>query len=50
LAEWTVRLVKDGQTGILKGAGPENRRVAANSSAEIQWLPADYLLGAAVEP
>jgi hypothetical protein len=25
-------------------------RVAANSSAEIQWLPADYLLGADVEP
>ncbi|UCG23619.1 MAG: NAD-dependent epimerase/dehydratase family protein [Chloroflexota bacterium] len=60
LAEWTVRLVENGQTGIFNATGPEKSlsmgdmleqcRVAADSSAEMHWLPADYLLGAGVQP
>jgi 2'-hydroxyisoflavone reductase len=60
LAEWTIRLVEGKQTGILNVTGPEQPltmggmleqcRAAANSSADIHWLPADYLLGAEVEP
>ena len=60
LAEWTIRLVEGKQTGILNVTGPEQPltmggmleqcRAAANSSADIHWLPADYLLGADVEP
>lgn len=60
LAEWVIRLAEGRKTGILNAAGPENPltmggmleqcRIAADSSAEVHWLPADYLLDAGVQP
>ncbi|MGD8584499.1 MAG: SDR family oxidoreductase [Chloroflexota bacterium] len=60
LAEWIIRCIEEGTTGVLNATGPEHPltmaemlhlcREAIDSKARLRWLPADYLLAAGVEP
>jgi len=60
LAEWTIRLLEDGQSGTYNATGPadpitmaemlELCRQAVGPESTLEWLPADALLSADVEP
>ena len=60
LAEWTVRMVENGSTGIYNATGPEKKlgigemlngvKDANKSSANFTWLNADFLAAQKVEP
>jgi len=60
LAEWTIRMVENGETGIYNATGPERKlgigemlettKGASNSSAKFTWVNADFLAAQKVEP
>jgi len=60
LAEWTIRMVEEGRTGVYNATGPERTlplrevletsRAVAGSDASITWVPEDFLLERGVEP
>ena len=60
LAEWTIRLVEEGKTGVFNAIGPEQPlpmgelldvcRTVGKSDADIIWVPEDFLLEQGVEP
>jgi len=53
LAEWTIRLVENGVTGVYNATGPAKQfgigdmldqiKAALNSNANLTWIPADFL-------
>jgi 2'-hydroxyisoflavone reductase len=59
LAEWTIRMVENRETGIYNATGPATPltmggmlseiKVALNSDAKFTWLPADFLKQQKVE-
>lgn len=59
LAEWTIRMVENSETGIFNATGPakpigigamlEGIKSAENSSAKFTWVPADFLAQQKVE-
>jgi 2'-hydroxyisoflavone reductase len=60
LAEWTIRQVEAGKSGVYNATGPDYRltlgallescRQVSGSDAHFAWLPADFLLAQGVEP
>ena len=60
LAEWTIRMVENGETGIYNATGPERKlgigemlngiKDANKSNANFTWLDADFLAAQKVEP
>jgi 2'-hydroxyisoflavone reductase len=60
LAEWTIRMVENGETGIYNATGPvkqlgigdmlETVKSALSSSAKFTWVNADFLEAQKVEP
>jgi 2'-hydroxyisoflavone reductase len=60
LAEWTIRMVENGETGIYNATGPakqlgigdmlETMKRAINSKAKFTWVNADFLAAQKVEP
>ena len=60
LAEWTIRMVENGETGIYNASGPakmlgvgemlEGIKAANNSKANFTWVNADFLAAQKVEP
>jgi 2'-hydroxyisoflavone reductase len=60
LAEWTIRMVEQGTTGIYNATGPatpltvggmlEGIKNALGSKAKFTWIPADFLEKSKVEP
>jgi 2'-hydroxyisoflavone reductase len=60
LAEWTVRLVEDGGTGVYNATGPERPlpmaglldacRAVSGSDARFVWMPDQFLLDAGIGP
>jgi 2'-hydroxyisoflavone reductase len=60
LAEWTIRMVEQRETGIYNATGPEKRlgigqmldgiKAANESSATFTWVDADFLEGQKVAP
>jgi 2'-hydroxyisoflavone reductase len=60
LAEWTIRMVENGETGIYNATGPakklgigdmlETMKSALNSQAKFTWVNADFLAAQKVEP
>ncbi|MGI8955844.1 MAG: NAD-dependent epimerase/dehydratase family protein [Chthoniobacterales bacterium] len=60
LAEWTIRMVEQGETGIYNATGPatplgvggmlEGIRSALDSEAKFTWVPADFLEKEKVAP
>jgi 2'-hydroxyisoflavone reductase len=60
LAEWTIRMVENGETGIYNATGPDKKlglgemlngiKAANNSKASFTWVPADFLEGQKVSP
>jgi 2'-hydroxyisoflavone reductase len=60
LAEWTIRMVENGETGIYNATGPartlgigemlEGIKVANNSKAKFTWVNADFLETQKVAP
>jgi 2'-hydroxyisoflavone reductase len=60
LAEWTIRMVENGETGIYNATGPANElgigdmlgeiKSAVKSDARFTWVNADFLAAHKVEP
>ena len=60
LAEWTIRMVENGETGIYNATGPEKRlgiglmletmKSALKSNANLNWVDADFLEAQKVAP
>jgi len=60
LAEWTIRMVENGETGIYNASGPakilgvgemlEGIKTANSSNAKFTWVNADFLAAQKVEP
>ena len=60
LAEWTIRMIENGETGIYNATGPERKlgigemlnaiKDANKSNANFTWLNADFLAAQKVEP
>jgi 2'-hydroxyisoflavone reductase len=60
LAEWTIRMVENGETGIYNATGPakplgtsrmlDEIKVALNSNATFTWVVEDFLTRQKVEP
>ena len=60
LAEWTIRMVENGETGIYNATGPEKKlglgemldtmKSTLNSSAKFTWVNADFLEAQKVAP
>jgi nucleoside-diphosphate-sugar epimerase len=60
LAEWTIRMVENGETGIYNATGPEKKlgigemletmKSTLNSNAKFTWLNADFLETQKVAP
>jgi 2'-hydroxyisoflavone reductase len=60
LAEWTIRMVENGETGIYNATGPaqqlgignmlETMKSALSSKAKFTWVNADFLAAQKVEP
>jgi 2'-hydroxyisoflavone reductase len=60
LAEWTIRMVENGETGIYNATGPAKTlgigemlngiKAANKSDANFTWVPADFLAAQKVEP
>jgi 2'-hydroxyisoflavone reductase len=60
LAEWTIRIVENGETGIYNATGPaqqlgignmlETMKNALSSKAKFTWVNADFLAAQKVEP
>jgi 2'-hydroxyisoflavone reductase len=60
LAEWTVRMVEGGKTGVYNATGPENPltmrsvletcRAVSGSDATLTWVDEEFLLNAGVAP
>lgn len=60
LAEWTIRMVEEGRTGVYNATGPdstltmgevlETSRTVSGSNAEFEWVPEDFLLERNVAP
>ena len=60
LAEWTIRMIEKGETGIYNATGPERKlgigemlngiKDANKSNANFTWLNADFLAAQKVEP
>lgn len=60
LSEWHIRLVEQGQMGVFNGAGPTDYltmesmltqiREGVGSSAELTWVPEDFLTAHNVQP
>jgi 2'-hydroxyisoflavone reductase len=60
LAEWTIRMVENGATGIYNGTGPATElgvgemlngiKTALNSTASFTWVPAEFLEEQKVSP
>jgi 2'-hydroxyisoflavone reductase len=60
LAEWTIRMVENGETGIYNATGPaqqlgignmlETMKSAVSSKAKFTWVNADFLAAQKVEP
>jgi len=60
LAEWTIRMVENGETGIYNASGPEKTlgilemldgiKVANNSNARFTWVNTDFLEAQKVAP
>ena len=60
LAEWTIRMVENGETGIYNGTGPakpltiggmlEQMKGTLNANAKLTWLSEDFLKQQKVEP
>jgi len=59
LAEWTIRMVENGEIGIYNATGPakplgigkmlDEIKDALNSNAKFTWVPADFLKQQSVE-
>ena len=59
LAEWTIRMVENGETGIYNATGPDKTlgigemlggiKDALQAKAELTWVPADFLKQQKVE-
>src|SRR6267143_1220835 len=60
LAEWTIRMVENGETGIYNATGPakplgigdmlDQIKAALNSNASFTWVSADFLTQQKVQP
>jgi 2'-hydroxyisoflavone reductase len=60
LAEWTIKLVKKGRTGVFNADGPEEKLTMesflsqcqqyTSSDAELVWVDAEFLLAQKVQP
>jgi 2'-hydroxyisoflavone reductase len=60
VAEWTIRMVENGETGIYNATGPakqlgigdmlETMKSSLNSKAKFTWVNADFLAAQKVEP